>query len=330
MFSSRKVPRVRAATSLVLAVGLAASLAACTTTAPSAEGCEVTPSGSVSAAVKVSGGIDAAPTVEVSGLSVPTSTERSVVIAGDGDVAETGDTVIIEYTILSLLTGETVDETAYDGSNPASFSLDGTLVPGFEKTLLCSTEGSRVVGVLATEDGLDGSQLTQLGLAEDDSLVLVLDIVTVETPEPVVPPLTRAEGEAQEAPAGFPAVVLDADGRPTVTIPDAAPPTELELAVLIQGDGAEVAAGDDVTVHYVGVNWNTQVIFDESWARGEPATFNTAGVIEGFAAAIVGQKVGSQVIVIIPPAQGYGEAGSPPNIGGTDTLVFVVDILGIA
>jgi peptidylprolyl isomerase len=321
---------VRAATSLVLAVGLVASLAACSTTAPTADGCEAIPSGAVSSAVKVSGDIDSAPTVEVSGLSVPTATERSVVIAGDGAVAQPGDDVVIEYTILSLLTGESVDSTAYDGTNSATFSLDGTLVAGFEKTMLCSTEGSRVVGVLATEDGLAASQLTQLGLTEDDSLVLVLDILSVDTPEPIVPPLSRAEGEAQDAPAGFPAVTLDADGRPTVTIPDAAPPTELELAVLIQGDGAEVPEGADVVVHYVGVNWNTQVIFDESWARGEPATFNTGQVIAGFTAALVGQKVGSQVIVVIPPDQGYGEAGNPPNIGGTDTLVFVVDILGIA
>jgi peptidylprolyl isomerase len=123
--------------------------------------------------------------------------------------------------------------------------------------------------------------------------------------------------------------VLDADGRPTVTIPDAAPPVELQIALLKKGDGAVVAAGDDVVVHYVGVNWNTKVIFDESWARGTPATFNTNGVIAGFTAALVGQAVGSQVIVIIPPDQGYGAAGSPPDIGGTDTLVFVIDILGL-
>ncbi|TAL40726.1 MAG: hypothetical protein EPN91_12560, partial [Salinibacterium sp.] len=65
-------------------------------------------------------------------------------------------------------------------------------------------------------------------------------------------------------------------------------------------------------------------------AKGQPATFNSSGVIKGFTAALVGHKVGSQVIVIIPPDKGYGSAGSPPDIGGKDTLVFVVDILGIA
>jgi peptidylprolyl isomerase len=90
-----------------------------------------------------------------------------------------------------------------------------------------------------------------------------------------------------------------------------------------------VPEGANVTVHYTGVNWNTGVIFDSSWTRGEPTTFNTRQVIGGFTAALEGQTVGSQVLVVIPPDQGYGAAGSPPDIGGTDTIVFVVDILGI-
>jgi peptidylprolyl isomerase len=129
---------------------------------------------------------------------------------------------------------------------------------------------------------------------------------------------------------GFPEVALADDGTPTVTIPDAAPPQELKIALLKKGDGAKVKDGANVVVHYVGINWNTKAVFDSSWSRGAPATFNTSGVIPGFTAALVGQKVGSQVIVIIPPDQGYGPAGNPPDIGGTDTLVFVIDILGIA
>ena len=49
----------------------------------------------------------------------------------------------------------------------------------------------------------------------------------------------------------------------------------------------------------------------------------------GFTKAIAGQTVGSQVIAILPPADGYGEAGAgtiPPN----STLIFVVDILAAA
>ena len=99
--------------------------------------------------------------------------------------------------------------------------------------------------------------------------------------------------------------------------------------MLKKGDGEEVPEGANVVVHYTGINWNTGVIFDSSWDRGSPTTFNTRQVIGGFTAALEGQTVGSQVLVVIPPDQGYGAAGSPPDIGGTDTIVFVVDILGL-
>jgi FKBP-type peptidyl-prolyl cis-trans isomerase len=116
-----------------------------------------------------------------------------------------------------------------------------------------------------------------------------------------------------------------------VTVPEADAPTELGVETLIKGDGATVQAGDTVTVQYQGVIWNTGEIFDESWSRGAPATFSTDQVITGFADGMVGQTVGSQTVVVIPPADGYGEAGAPQaGISGTDTLVFVIDILAVS
>ncbi len=138
----------------------------------------------------------------------------------------------------------------------------------------------------------------------------------------------RATGEAQEPQAGFPTVELDADGRPTVTVPDAEAPAELQVETLIKGDGPVVEDGANVTVQYQGLLWKDGTIFDESWKRGEPATFGTGQVIPGFAAGIVGQTVGSQTVVVIPPAEGYGAQGQPQaGIAGDDTLVFVIDIL---
>jgi peptidylprolyl isomerase len=143
-------------------------------------------------------------------------------------------------------------------------------------------------------------------------------------------PATRATGTPVTPPAGFPTVTLDETGKPTVTIPDTTPPATTKVAVLKQGDGATVKDGDSVTVQYQGVNWDTKKVFDQSWGR-EPATFATTGVIKGFQDALVGQKVGSQVIAVIPPADGYGPTGQPAaGIKGTDTLVFVIDILTTA
>ncbi len=309
-------------------VGLVASLSACSTGIDT-DGCEATPAGAISNAVEVTGEFGAKPDITVATPTAATRTERTVVIAGDGDVAVTGDTVNVDFTLINGATGLEVTSTEYTGSSETAFPVDeAEFLVGIVKTLECSRVGSRVVGVIPPVDSFGEEGSPSLGVAAGEDIVFVVDIVSIASP--VVPPLSRAEGEAVAPTDGFPTVVIAEDGRPTVTIPDAAPPTDLQLAQLIQGDGAVVVAGNDVVVHYQGINWNTGVIFDESWARGEPAEFNTGAVIAGFTAALVGQKVGSQVIVIIPPDQGYGEAGSPPDIGGTDTLVFVVDILGIA
>ena len=104
---------------------------------------------------------------------------------------------------------------------------------------------------------------------------------------------------------------------------------ELTIEDIVVGDGAEAAPGGQVEVHYVGVDYETGEEFDSSWGRGEPATFNVNQVIQGFHDAIVGQAIGSRVVVIVPAELGYGDAGSGENIAGGDTIMFVIDILGL-
>ena len=86
-----------------------------------------------------------------------------------------------------------------------------------------------------------------------------------------------------------------------------------------------------MVVQYTGVNWRTGKVFDSSWSRDEPFAFilGEGQVIKGWDDGLLGQKVGSRVMLVIPPADGYGSAGnSGAGIKGTDTIVFVVDILG--
>jgi peptidylprolyl isomerase len=152
-----------------------------------------------------------------------------------------------------------------------------------------------------------------------DSLVFVVDVKSV-TP-------TKASGASKALPSGYPAVKLAADGRPTVTIPKATAPKSLKIAETKTGTGAVVKATDQVTVQYQGVLWRTGKVFDQSWGKS-PATFLPSQVVKGFGKALVGHRVGSQVVAIVPPAEGYGSAGQPgAGIKGTDTMVFVVDIL---
>lgn len=118
--------------------------------------------------------------------------------------------------------------------------------------------------------------------------------------------------------------------KPKVTIPAVDPAAALVTKTLIEGSGAEVKSGDLLVADYVGLTWDGKE-FDSSFTRGSPAAFpiGVGQVIQGWDAGLVGQKVGSRVVLTIPPSLGYGEAGQPSaGIEGDDTLVFVVDLLG--
>ena len=285
------------------------------------------PSGSASNSVQVTGDFGADPTVTFDKGLVLSETQRTEVIPGDGQQVADGDNVSILYTIYNGTTGLKMDQSYYKDGGEISWPVDVTVsdvnqLIGLSKALVCSKVGSRFVAVVPNSEGF-GADAASAGIGVDDVLVLVIDVVSISAK-----PLDTATGTPVDPQAGFPDVAFT-DGNPTVTIPAGEVPTEFALETLIQGDGAVVGDGNTVVVNYEGVNWNTGEVFDSSFDRGEPATFNTSGVIAGFKQALVGQKVGSRVVVIIPSDLGYGDAGSGDAIKGGDTLVFVVDILGI-
>jgi peptidylprolyl isomerase len=123
----------------------------------------------------------------------------------------------------------------------------------------------------------------------------------------------------------------DTSTKPKVTIPDGSPPSELVERDLVEGSGAEAKKGDEVTVQYVGVGFDSKKEFDASWGRGEPFTFQlgSSQVIPGWEQGVEGMKVGGRRELTIPAELAYGEAGSPPAIGPNETLVFVIDLLRI-
>jgi peptidylprolyl isomerase len=119
--------------------------------------------------------------------------------------------------------------------------------------------------------------------------------------------------------------------KPTVTVPNGAPPKKLEVKELHEGDGAEAKAGKEVTVQYLGVDYKNGEEFDSSWSRSEPFSFTLGAgeVITGWDKGVEGMKVGGRRELIIPPELAYGEAGAPPAIGPNETLVFVIDLLEV-
>ncbi len=119
--------------------------------------------------------------------------------------------------------------------------------------------------------------------------------------------------------------------KPEVTIPDGDPSYQLELEDLVVGDGEEAAAGHVVEVHYVGVSWSTKQQFDASWDRGDTFKFSLGKgqVIQGWDQGVAGMKVGGRRRITIPPMLGYGKRGAGNVIGPDETLVFVVDLIGV-
>ncbi len=126
----------------------------------------------------------------------------------------------------------------------------------------------------------------------------------------------------------LPIVSAVAGEVPTISKPEGSAPTELTTKDIIEGTGAEVLPTSTLTVHYTLMAWSTGKIIESSWS-GQPATFPLAGVVEGWQKGLPGSKEGGRRLLILPPSMGYGAAGSGP-IGPNETLIFSVDIIGVA
>lgn len=249
--------------------------------------------------------------------------QSSVVTEGDGAALEAGDQVLVSLSLFNGTSGKLLSHETPTLTNDKS-----AIVEWAYGSIACASVGDRVATVVPKASDVFGEgQVANTGLEgieEEDPLIFVFDVKEI-----LPKPLARAEGVAQEAPAGFPAVSLDDAGAPTITIPAADAPAELKIATLIEGSGDIVAETDQVTLNYTGVLWSNGSTFDSSWNKGQPITLGANQFVSGFSKAIIGAKVGSQIIAIIPAAEGYGDQTATRLSGAKadDVMVFVVDVL---
>jgi len=283
--------------------------------------CDAAGGGAQVDAIEVSSEPLTKPTVTFASPITAESIQSRVVIEGDGEVFTGRNLIEFEFAGYNGGTGDLLQETEFDGKNPAPGFFGPESVPNFCSALVGAKEGSRVVAIFPPNEAHDGRGVESLGIGPEDSFVFVFDLSRVY--------LEKAEGSTVAPEAGMPAVVTTPEGIPGITIPSSEAPDELRIAQLIKGAGETVKTGENVTMHYSGFLWDGGTKFDSSWDKGSPAQFVVAQgqLIDGFLSAVIGQTVGSRVVVVIPPALGYGEQASS-TIPANSTLVFVIDILG--
>jgi FKBP-type peptidyl-prolyl cis-trans isomerase len=289
-----------------------------------------------------------------SAAAAPTDSYKSVTVTGAFGKAptvtipkETGTGALLTKTLiqgsgakLTSTEGMIGNYVAYDWSGKTSKLLGssytqgapslfvGSLLPGLETALVGQKVGSRVLAVIPPAQAFGSTGNSTEGIGANDTLVFVVDMNST---------FNTASVPGKQATSGggtLPTVIAPAANStagPTIKIPAKVnPPKTLQVKTLIKGAGAVVKKGDDIAVQYNGYIWRTGKSFQSSWTSTGPFTtvIGEGQVIPGWDTGLVGQTVGSRVMLVIPPVDGYGSAGSSQaGIKGTDTLVFAVDIL---
>ncbi|MFC1407868.1 FKBP-type peptidyl-prolyl cis-trans isomerase [Streptacidiphilus sp. N1-12] len=248
---------------------------------------------------------------------------------GAGAKVTSTDVAVTNFSVVDWNTGKAINTAYAKDSAPLVLTLSAGTLPALSEAVVGHTEGSRVEVVAppgAATGQMDPSNLTQMGVNAKDTLVFVVDI------SKKVGAKDDISGKQSPSPANMPSVVAPAGKAATFTIPDSTrKPTKLLTSVLIKGTGPKVLSGQTILVQYTGATLADGKVFDSSWTdAGVMGTVIGQGkVIPGWDQGLVGQTVGSRVLLSIPSALAYGAQGQSP-IPANANLVFVVDILGAA
>lgn len=279
--------------------------------------------------VAVTGAFDAEPTITISQQQQPpASTEISVVAKGPGVPLVKGDLAVVDDVGRTWRSSDTFEDSYVMGHAPDAFPVGSAALalPGLTQALVNLTVGTRVLVVIPPKDGFAATNSLPGGVVHTDTAVLVFDIIGSYPGDAGSHGKTVSSGGG-----GLPTVSGPSNAEPSITIPKTPPPTKLSVTTLVKGDGPALTEGQLAVVQYVGEVWASATVFDSSWRRHLPAPVpvGNGALIPGLDTGLVGVTVGSRVLIVAPPAQGYGSSGDPQSgITATDTLVFVVDVLG--
>ncbi|MCE1173353.1 MAG: FKBP-type peptidyl-prolyl cis-trans isomerase [Propionibacteriales bacterium] len=298
--------------------------AATSTPTPGASSVVPTPSPSPSASVPVRTNLDE---IKVSGawLKLPKvtfpapfaidKTQAKVLIAGKGAEVTADGVFTFRYYLASGPTGKKLEES-FSSKSDFTTAPSG-LIKGFQTGLVGKRAGSRVLLAIPGPDAYDAQGGSPDGsIKVGDTLVFVVDILGAAVSQP--------SGKVVTPPKGLPTVAGAAADKPTVTMPGTAAPTSMSAVSLIAGTGPKVAKGDTISVRYVGYSWKTGALVDDQWT---PTDGLLSSTIPGWQTGLLGKAVGSRVMLVLPPKDGYPEGSNNPPLEAGDTIVYVIDIL---
>ncbi|MFD6173137.1 FKBP-type peptidyl-prolyl cis-trans isomerase [Streptomyces coeruleorubidus] len=245
-------------------------------------------------------------------------------VAGSGKAIAENDFVVANYLGQVWNTAKVFDNS-YDRKARLAIQLtQGQIIDGWRYALAGKKAGSRVEMAVPPTWGYGSQGNPQAGIKGTDTLVFVVDVQDTFN--------AKSSAKGKKVPqdnADLPEVGTNTDGKaPSIEVPKSAAPKKLVAEYVLEGDGEEVAADNSVLVQYKGVLWDGGKEFDSSYANKQLVSFSLQQVVKGWAQGLTGKKVGSRVLIVIPPELGYGD--NPPQGSGIkkdSTLVFSVDIL---
>jgi hypothetical protein len=302
----RKIP------ALIVVAGLLATLTACSTSsAPGSAGCTTPVSGDASNVVSATGKFSTKPTAKIPTPIVTSKTEVSTLIQGHGQLLTDGTPALIKYTIYSGTTGKEVSASSY-GKQTSPITVGATKIGPLGAALECSQVGSRIAVAVKASD------LTSTAKPNGKSgpaYIVIIDVVKAFLP--------KANGTLRFGVNNMPEVVTAANGAPGISVPDIAAPKTEKVQIVRQGNGRKLTAKDTAVVQFTAVDWASKPKVEGStWTDGDAATtigLNSSQIPSSIRKALIGQRVGSQVMVVVPPTSGSGS---------TTSYIYVFDLLG--
>jgi peptidylprolyl isomerase len=306
----------------------AALLAAPLAAAAALAGCSSSPTQAGSnESVKVTGTEDKAPTVQIPDRKADTALVTKTLVPGHGPKLTSGDSYLANFDVY-LWRGKT-NKLLFSSFTSTPEVLPVTMgLTGLQRALTGERVGARVLAVLPPKFGYGPSGNSQIGIKPSDTLVWVVDLLHA------FPANASASGKHVTNGGGsLPTVSTGAGGVPQIKVPKTSPPSKLVVKTLIKGTGTAVKANQSIVVRYVGSIWRDGKVFNSNWPSAAqpsvpPSVFTLGKLIPAWNTGLVGVPVGSRIMLVVPPSEGYGKAGNKQaGIKGTDTLVFVLDIL---